>query len=514
MGDRPRIVDLGARKGGQGGGGNEPPKPRPPAKPEQDTTSANTDMRFAAKLGDWHRNELRYCAPWGVWLAWDGQRWERQPSRVGKEQEAAKKTARRLMREAQELAQRLGADMTRLSRQKTADGGPTPAYLEAEAALEKALATVKGVRRAQSATAIRDMLRLASSDPRLAVYPDALDSWPWELNVGNGTVDLRNGTLLPHNPESLHTKVAPVIFDPDAMSPRWGAFLQEVMAGSDEMVRYLQKLAGYGLTGSTREHALHFHFGGGQNGKSTFLGTLLKIAGIGEYATMAARNLLFQSKGTQHDTRFAALHGARMVWCNEIEEGLQFDESLVKDLCSDDPINCRRMREDPWNFLPTHKLHVAGQHKPHVQGEDDGIWRRMRLVPWTVKIPEAKKDKKLGEKLWAEREGILAWAVRGAVLWQKEGLEPPAPIVEATQEYRETSDIAGQFVREMVLADPKGAVPVAGMREAYEKFCKDLGAKPLGAQRFNGRLRGAGAKPGSARPEGVKVKAWIGVRLL
>jgi putative DNA primase/helicase len=502
------VVDLS-----KGRRGKEPPGDPPnPPKADPDATSANTDMRFAQRLGDWHRNEIRYCAPWGVWLRWDGARWVRQTSKGGSEQEAAKKTARRLLQEAKERERKARTECERLSKQKTADGGPTPAAREAEEAKDVAVAVARGVRRAQSAAAIRDMLRLASSDPRLAVSPDELDKWPWELNVGNGIVDLRDGTLLAHARDQMHTKVAPVEYDPKSKCPRWEHFLAEVMGGNAEMVAYLQKLAGYSLTGSTREQVLHFHFGDGANGKSTYLRTLSDI--LGDYATVAARNLLFLSRATHHDTRFAALHGARMVLCNEVEEGLSFDEALVKDLCSEDRISGRRMREDLWSFVPRFTLHAAGQHKPAIKGDDNGIWRRMRLVPWLVSIPPERRDKDLLGKLWEERAGILAWAVRGAVVWQTEGLGMPDAIARATQSYRQESDIVGQFFGEHVRLDSKSQVPVGKMRKAYTDFCETIGAEPLGAKRFAQRLQSFGAGSGSGRDDGVKTRTWTGVRVL
>jgi len=236
------------------------------------------------------------------------------------------------------------------------------------------------------------------------------------------------------------------------------------------MVEYLQRLAGYALTGDIREHVLAFFFGKGANGKSTFLRTLLTI--LGDYASPAPRGLLFRSRGERHPTELASLFGRRFVTCSEIEDGQAFDEALTKDLTGGDPIECRRMREDFWSFEPTHKLFVAGNHKPSVRGDDEGIWRRMRLVPWLVTFAANEQDKRLVEKLLTESPGIVAWCVRGCLDWQSNGLAEPATVRKATDEYREESDALGEFFRLHAVFDAAARVARKDLREAYAGYCK------------------------------------------
>ena len=222
------------------------------------------------------------------------------------------------------------------------------------------------------------MVTLAKSIPSVAITHDQLNADPMLLNVETGTINLRTGLLREHRRKDLMTKIAPVCFDPNATAPTWDAFLARAMGDSGELVNYLQRMVGYALTGSVEEHVVGFLFGGGANGKSTFLSTIHAM--LGDYASPAPGGLLFRSRGERHPTELASLHGRRFVTCSEIEEGQAFDEALVKDLTGGDPIECRRMREDFWMYQPSHKLFLGGNHKPSVKGDDEGIWRRMRLI--------------------------------------------------------------------------------------------------------------------------------------
>jgi len=190
-----------------------------------------------------------------------------------------------------------------------------------------------------------------------------------------------------------------------------------------------------------------------------------------------------------------------------------FDEALVKDLTGDDVIRCRRMREDFWEYVPTHKLMMYGNHKPLIRGDDEGIWRRMRLIPWLITIPENERDTQLLEKLRAEWPGILAWAVRGCIAWQTQGLREPAAVRGATKAYREESDALGEFLRLRVTFDAAATIGRRELREAYESHAKESGAEPVGAKRFAGRLREHGVSETTVRRGSSVVDGWRGVRL-
>jgi putative DNA primase/helicase len=290
--------------------------------------------------------------------------------------------------------------------------------------------------------------------------------------------------------------------------------------GEDTMMcLYLQRLVGYTLTGITREHALAFHYGSGANGKSTFLLTLHAL--MGEYGRPAHPKLIFRSpNGDRHLTERASLFRRRFVTCSETSEANAFDEGTLKDLTSEDLITARRMREDEWQFPPTHKLHLAGNERPVVRATDDGFWRRIHLVPWLVTIPEAERDHGLSAKLRDELPGILAWGVRGCAEWQRCGLAPPERIVQATREYRGASDTSAIFLgtTNMSAEDESHRAEMltskAAMRHAYEDWCREQGYEPLGARRFAEALKRHGVTDATMRVGAKVVSAWRGIRLL
>jgi putative DNA primase/helicase len=346
----------------------------------------------------------------------------------------------------------------------------------------------------------------------LAIDHEALDADPWLLNVKNGTLDLRTGTLGPHRRDALITKTAPVAYDVSATAPTWTAFLDRAMGGDASLVGYLQRLVGYALTGALREHVLVFLYGAGANGKSTFLSTIHTL--LGEYATPAPRGVLFRSRGERHPTELATFFGRRFVTCSEIEEGQVFDEALVKDLTGGDRIECRRMREDFWMFTPTHKLFLAGNHKPTIRGDDEGIWRRMKLVPWTVTIPEHERDTTLLERLRAELPGILRWAVEGCLDWQTRGLSEPDGVRGATAAYRAENDALGEFFRLHVVFEARASISRRELRRAYETWCTDNGHSPQAARRFSARLRESGVVGTNVRAGLQVLDGWRNVRLV
>jgi putative DNA primase/helicase len=356
------------------------------------------------------------------------------------------------------------------------------------------------------------MLDIARSSTEIVCHHESLDTAPMLLNLANGTLDLGTGKLRAHRRADLLTKIAPVAFDPTAKAPIWDAFVARAMNGNAELIAYLARVIGYGMTADVSEHVLGFFFGGGANGKSTFLGAIHAV--LGDYASPAPRGLLFRTRNEPHPTATASLHGRRFVTCSEIEEGQAFDESLIKDLTGGDPIKARRMREDFWTFSPTHKLFLSGNHKPTVRGDDEGIWRRIRIVPWLVTIPEAERDPELPEKLRAELPGILAWAVRGCLDWQANGLATPGVVTEAGADYRKENDLLGEFLRLNVRFEPDAKITRKELRETYTAWCSENGADPYGAKRFSSRLRERGVREAGVRQAGRVLNGWRGIRLL
>jgi putative DNA primase/helicase len=354
------------------------------------------------------------------------------------------------------------------------------------------------------------MLKWVKHEPGIAISHEELDKHPMLFNCLNGTLDLKTGHLRKQRRKDLLTKISSITYDSEAEAPHWRKFLRDAMGGDDELVSYLQRHSGYCLTGLTTEHALLFHYGDGNNGKSTFLNTLHTM--FGEYGARASRGLLFKAKNERHPTSLATLHGKRFVSCPEIEADQEFDEALVKDLSGGDPINARRMREDEWNFDPTHKLSLAGNYKPRIRGTDRGIWRRMHLVPWNVTVDEAKVDADLGAKLKAELAGILRWCVEGCVEWQQKKLSAPEAVLTATAEYKREQDVLGQFFEESLVFESEGRIGRKKLRELYEDWCKELGHQPVGARRLAEGLRKHKVSDCNVQEDGQTVNGWAGVR--
>jgi len=442
-----------------------------------------TDTGNAERLADAQGHRLRHVEGWDKWLVWDGSRWVLEGAQAFVAQ-LVKESIRSIKLEASRVED-----------------------LEAKKALYSWATSC------ESAGRRRACEQLAAVEEGIAISHAVLDGDPWLFCCANGTLDLRTGLLLEHDPEHLITKRSPVVYSPDADCPTWERFLLEVMGGDRELVDWLQRAVGYSLTGRVSEQVLFFLYGVGSNGKSVFVKTLLEV--LGDYGVVGAPDLLLAKNGQAHPTEQTDLAGARLVSCQELEQNRSWAEATVKQLTGGDPIKARRMREDFWTFLPTHKFWISGNHKPHVRGTDRGIWRRMRLIPFTVSF-EGREDRELEAKLAAEAPGILAWAVRGCLRWQAEGLAPPAAVVQATEAYREEQDTLGLFLEERCELDEEGRISRAQLRLAYDAWCRDQGEKfQLTPRQMAAQLRERGIKeisvqmPGKPHPE----KGWRGIKL-
>jgi putative DNA primase/helicase len=339
----------------------------------------------------------------------------------------------------------------------------------------------------EDARSISRSLELARSEPSIPVLPADLDGDPWALNVQNGTIDLKTGRLRPHRQEELLTKLARVAFDPAATCPVWQQSLDRWMGGNTGLVSYLQRVVGYCLTGDVSEQSLWFLYGLGANGKSTFLMALLAL--LADYGMQAVSDLLMAKHNESHPTERADLFGKRFVATIEAEEGKRMAEALMKQLTGADKVRARRMRQDFFEFTPTHKILLAANHKPTVRGTDYAVWRRIKLIPFTVTIPEAQKDKRLPDKLQAEGPGILAWAVRGCLDWQREGLAEPEEVRKATAAYQAEQDIVQSFLDECCILQSDAKEKSSAVLAAYHTFSGDKAMTP---QAFRKRLNEKG----------------------
>lgn len=432
----------------------------PPDSERYRLTEIGNGQRFARM----HGGRLRYVHSQG-WLIWDGKRWASVAR--GDQDAAAKAVVAELYAEVAALAQRaahaVSADSS-LTDAATRAGGLASALLD-------------HARKSSKASAIAAMIKLAQSEEPIAAAPQDFDRDPFVLNVANGTLDLRTGKLRPHRQSDMITKLAPVTYDPDAPAKRWEAFLSRVLP-DPELLAWLQRYSGYALTGNVGEQALAFCHGGGSNGKNVYLDT---VAGVmGDYAITAAPDLLLSKKGEAHPTEQADLDGARLVVCSEIDEGRAWNEALIKRITGDRTIKARKMKRDFYQFQATHKLIVAANSKPKMRGTDNGIWRRMNLVPFGVTIPAAERIRDFDQLLLAEEApGILAWLVRGCLAWQREGLGKAAAITEATAEYRKEQDVLGKWIEEeCTLLDPDAFTQTAHLYVRFAAWCQRAGRHP------------------------------------
>ncbi len=408
-----------------------------PVTADEGRTDLTNARRFKAVYGE----SVRYCYQWRRWLVWSGTHW--QPDNDG--------------------------SITRLGKAIADQIWDVANSFDNRQALQFAAKTA-------GAKGISNMLELVRSE--LPILPGDLDQNAWLLACPNGTVDLRTGELRKHRREDFITKLCPTEYNPEAPSFAWDRFLEDVF-GDSTLIEFVQKLSGYAATGDVREQILPIFWGSGSNGKSTFL-EAVKVTLGPDYCIAAAKDLLLAKRGESHPTELADLHGKRLVIAMETENNRTLAESLVKQLTGGDTIKARRMREDFWEFQPTHKLILCSNYRPRVRGQDHAIWRRLKLVPFTNRFDGAERDKSMPDKLRAEQKGILAWIVRGGLNWQIQGLAEPEAVKLATIEYRTSEDVVAQFVADQCVQT--GEVRAKAFREALHNWCEHEGYRTTPSQ--------------------------------
>ena len=464
-----RIVDGAA----QGRNGDTPgPAGKEPPLPYSDYTNALAFVRD-------HGPTLRYCYPWNAWLVWTGTHWQRDMS--GEVMRLAKQTVKRLARRVELLDEKA------------------------------AVALMAHIKTSLSTAKLKAMVENAQSEAGIAVQPEDLDTNPWLLNVANGTLNLQTGETRPHQQTDLITKCLPTAYDPQAHCPTWRRFLWRIMGGSqgedspdmsvgdleqrrlaDErataLIAYLQRAAGYTLTGSTREQCLFLCCGPTKTGKSTYLALLRSL--LGPYGKQTDIQTFMHKDRPEVRNDLADLAGTRYVYAVESQEGKRLAEGLVKQMTGGvDAIKARFLYEELFEFRPMFKAYLGTNHAPQIKDSDDAIWERIRRIPFTVQIPKAECDKDLEQQLLAELPGILAWAVQGCQAWQdaKDLLEPQA-VVDSTQEYRAEMDVVARFLEECCRFHEQFRIKAGDLHTAFVAWAEGTGVPTMTLKELGKRL--------------------------
>jgi putative DNA primase/helicase len=414
----------------------EAPSTSPTFAEANDAAVYLSDQWLALRVVEAASGVLRYVPAQGRWLVWEGGRWRPDTGLLAEDT---------VKRELRKIAAKI-ACMGATNKEK-----------------EAFIGAAKGICSGAKAAAVRVLVQ---SDRRIAVAVEALDHDKWTLNTPAGMVDLKTGAVMPAHPNALCTKSTSVAPDSTATPALWLRFLHEATGGDVELVAYLQRLAGYCLTGSTEEQVFAFLYGPGGNGKGVFLKTLLRI--LADYGYSAPMTTFVASSMEKHPTEMAAMCGARMVTASETQAGRRWDEARVKGLVGGDPVTAHFMRQDDFTYYPTFKLLFAGNHKPEVRDLDAAMRRRIHLVPFVV-TPKVI-NKRLEDELESEWPAILAWMVQGCLAWQNGGLAAPASVLAATATYFEEADPVGQWLNENTDPAPGEWIEITALYDSWKEW--------------------------------------------
>ena len=405
------------------------------------TREGRTDNANATSFIQSMGHVLRYVPTWKKWLVWDGKRW-----RVDADSSAVRHRARRY---ANSLWDELGNLCNVESKEFTE--------------------IAKFVRATNQSQGIEAFLNLARCDEMVVVSHDQLNTQTTLLNVLNGTVDLESSKLLEHNPDDHITQLANIRFDEKADAPEWKKSLDLIFNDDQELIRYCQQLLGYSISGDSGEAILPVNYGSGANGKSTIWNTCIEL--LGDYGFVAPSKLVMGSSN-EHATDVASLYQKRFVCIAEPEQNSKLREARVKELTGDSTITARRMREDFWSFQRTHKFWLSTNHLPQIQGNDNGIWRRIKLIPFTVDLREKVAPIPDFHRWLVQNEGsgILNWLLAGYRDYRANGFIEPQTVKNATAGYRDQSDQLGQFIADRCIVEPSAVVSSNELFQAYHDW--------------------------------------------
>ena len=437
-----------------------------------------SDSGNAERVHAYAGSNFRYVTESGQWLLWDGKRWN--PDTNGG-------------------MVRIFVSVMKLTGKSAFEcGDPDLAKLISKHALKS-----------MDSNKVGAGLQMLKSILGVSVSVNDLDADPWMIGTPDGMIDLKSGNPITPDRSQLITKMIGTNCDANATCPAWEKFLHTVTNGDAELIQFLQSAVGYTLTGSNREQCLFFLHGSGCNGKGVFSETIKRL--IGDYGQTAPESLFTKDRNQSATNDVARLAGCRMAIAAELEEGSFFAESRIKALTGGDTITARFLHQEFFDFRPTHHFWISGNHKPTVKGSDLGIWRRIRLIPFIVRISDAEKDPNLADKLAKEMPGILNWSIEGCLRWQREGLRTPRCVADATEEYRIEEDVVGQFLADCTAEDRDSRTLMTTLYEAYQGWAIKAGmTHPLTVKSLNRKLDDRGMQ----RLKSGDGRFWLGISMI
>lgn len=438
-----------------------------------------TDLGNAERLIGQYGNNIRYCYERNSWLVFNGKNWDWDNG--DKIKEMAKRTARNIYMEA--------------------------AYEEDP---KKRDELSKHAKLSEGNIRIKSMIELSQSS--VPITMSELNRDHFLLNVNNGTINLRTGELQPHNLKDYITFLINIDFDPDATSELWDDFLLKIFENNANLIKYIQKSLGYSITGNQDEQSLWFFCGAGANGKTTLTGAIRDI--LGDYAIEIDPLAFATDKNSRAgpNESIASLYNKRFAASTEVKTGMSLDVALIKRMTGGEQLRCERKFEHGFNFLPTHKLFLSGNHEPRINDTTNSIWNRLKYIRFNVSIPEEERLRGLRHTFSKDHgAAILAWLVKGCLLWLEEGLIEPKEVKGAVQSYRDSQDILHDFLEEFCIVEPGDSILCKDFYAQYKKWADENDVdKPIGKQNFNGRLKEKGLKMETGH--GNK-QYWRGIRL-
>jgi putative DNA primase/helicase len=420
-----------------------------------------SDVGNAERLMAIYGKNIKYSPIRTRWLIWSGKHWELD--NAGKIELLTKNVIRKLQAEGNEIT------------------------TEEHEKLKESIK--KFVLRSETDGRVKAMINQAKTQRGATIFQTDLDLY--KLNLKNGTLNLKTGLIENHDRKDFITKVINIDYDPKVQCPNWTEFINKIFLGDKELINYIQKSIGYSMTGDANLQCFYILHGNGSNGKGTFIKTIMTL--LGDYAgTLNGKSLMEKigDEGARGD--LAVLEGTRFVSVNELEENKSFDESLMKSMSSgaSEPIRVRRMYEEEFNLYPQFKIWLSTNKLPKIKGSDDGIWRRVRKIPFEHKFSGADKDVYFFEnKLVPEMSGILNWAIEGCLKWQQEGMDLPEVVKIAVEEYKSDMDKLGGFITECCVVGERFRIGASQLYQAYETWCKDNGERSMTSTSFGKSIK-------------------------